>query len=226
MSETNSGEIVQDAADPKVVESSQSQTDLQTEEQMVPLSALKSERAQKQQKEQELQKKEYDIRVLRDHIALMQANQHQAPPKTAFNGMEDTDVVTVGELKGFAQEFERQYQLSIEELQMVQRFPDYQEVVTKYLPDILKDNPKIYDTLKKSQNHELAYFLAKNSEAYRNETKTKKINADAERIVQNSQSAGSLSSVGSSSSIAKLKRYKDMSDADFMKEVHRNMGCA
>lgn len=225
MSETNSGESVQGAADPKQVESSQSQTDLETGEQMVPLAALKSERAQKQQKEQELQKKENDILALREHIALMQANQPQTPAKTPFNGMEDTDVVTVGELRGFAQEFERHYQLSIDELQMVQKYPDYQEVVTKYLPGILKDNPKIFDTLKKSQNHELAYVLAKNSEAYRNENKTKKINADAERIVQNSQSAGSLSSIGSSSSISKIKRYKDMSDSDFMKEVHRNMGC-
>lgn len=191
-----------------------------TEPQMVPLSALQSVRAQKQQKEQENQ-------LLRENMALLQANfsQHVAkPPQDDFEGMSENDVLTVGEAKKFISQFNRQHQLSIEELRMNQRYPDYYETVTKYLPEVLKINPGIQDTLKNSQDFELAYYLAKNSDAYKADNKKRKINADAERIVQNSGKAGSLSSVGSASPISQTKRYKDMSDEDFMKEVSRNLG--
>ena len=114
--------------------------------------------------------------------------------------------------------------MSIQELKMTQQNPDYNDVVTKYLPEVLKNNPKLRKTLSDTQDYELAYYLAKNSDAYKASNKRDKKHADAERIVQNSQSAGSLSSVGSSSTMNTAKRYKDMSDADFQKMANRNMG--
>lgn len=213
-----SGEISAEAAAPPMeAHFEQAEKELQ----QVPLSALQSERAQRQQKEQENQ-------MLRDNMALLQANmqQHQQAQQTndEFGGLSENDVLTVGEAKKFWTNFTRQHQLSIEELRMTQRYPDYQETVSRYLPEILKANPEIYETLKATQNYELAYYLAKNSDPCKSENKKRKINADAERIVQNSSKTGSLSSVGSASPISQSKRYRDMSDEDFMQEVNKNFG--
>jgi len=212
--------VVQEAAAPPSTDSKDAHTEGAEKEQFVPLSALQSERAQRQQKEQELQ-------LIRDHMALLQANQmQQQKPVDDFDGLSDSDVLTVGEAKKALSQFTKQQQLSIEEMRMVQMYPDYQEVVTKYLPEILKENPRIHENLKATQDYQLAYYLAKNSDAYKADNKKRKINADAERIVQNSQKAGSLSSVGSTSPISQAKRYRDMSDQDFMKEVSKNLGYA
>lgn len=214
-----SGEQTMEAAAPLSSASMDSQAEQGSKEQYVPLTALQSERAQRQRMEEEL-------RMIRDHLTLLQANQvqQQAQPKDEFEGLSDSDVLTVGEAKKFMQQFNRQYQMSIEELRMTQKYPDYQEVVTKYLPEVLKANPSLRGTLQQTQDYELAYYLAKNSDSYKGENRKVKMNADAERIVQNSQKAGSLSSMGATTPISHAKRYKDMSDSDFMKEVHKNMG--
>jgi len=186
----------------------------------VPLKALEAERAQRQGLQEEL-------RVIKDHIALMQSQQNQQrqqPQQDEMDGLSDDDVLTVGEAKKYLQKMSAQTNMSIQELKMVQKHPDYQDVVTKYLPDVLKHNPGLRKTLQDSQDFELAYFLAKNSDAYKSETKKATKNADAERIVQNSQQAGSLSSVGSNSAINNARRYKDMSDDEFKATVNRNIG--
>ena len=190
------------------------------QEQNVPLSALQSERTKRQQMEDELQ-------MMKEHLALTKAYQSQpiqTQKKDDFEGLEDGDVMTVGEFKKLSGNMANQFTMTIEELKMAQKHPDYQEVITKYLPDILKTNPGLKNTLKNSQDYELAYYLAKNSDGYKSANKSRKKSADAQRIVENSQKAGSLSSLGSTSAISQAKRYKDMSDADFMMEVNKNLG--
>lgn len=184
----------------------------------VPLDALQSERAERQKLQEELQ-------VMKDHLALMQSqSRQQEKPKDEFEGLQDDDVLTVKDLKKALREKEQQIQMSLREMQMTQKYPDYQQVVTKYLPEVLKNNPSLRDSLMKSQDYELAYYLAKNSDSYKSATKSAKKNADAERIVQNSNRAGSLSSVGQTSPINAAKRYKDMSDKEFMATVNKNLG--
>ncbi|NGX36873.1 MAG: hypothetical protein K1000chlam2_00018 [Chlamydiae bacterium] len=192
----------------------------QKEAQMVPLDALQSERTQRQNLQDEL-------RVIKDHIALMQAqqtSQQQQKPTDEMDAMADDDVLTVGEAKKFLKKMNNQYQSSIEEMKMVQKHPDYQDVVQKYLPEVLKQNPKLRSTLEQSQDYDLAYYLAKNSDTYKSDMKTGKKNQDAERIMQNSQKAGSLSSVGSTAPMNTAKRYKEMNETDFKSLVNRNMG--
>lgn len=185
----------------------------------VPLEALQAERAQRQSLQEEL-------RVIKDHIALMQSQQSQqrAAPKDDFDGVSEDDVLTVGELKKILSQKENQYQMSLQELKMTQKHPDYERVVTQYLPEVLKQNPGLRKTLQSSQDYELAYYLAKNSDAYKAANKQAKKNADAERIVRNANEVGSLSSMGSNSPVNQAKRYKDMSDDDFRKLVNRNSG--
>lgn len=214
-----SGDQISDAADP--VDNAAAESAV-AEDRQVPLDALQAERAERQRLQDELQ-------LVKDNMQLMMAQQRsqhheQSRPQNDFDGLTDDDVLTVGEFKKVFQQKERQYQMSIEELRMTQRHPDYQQVVTQYLPEVLKNNPSLRNTLEQTGDYELAYYLAKNSEGYKSSTKKAKKNADAERIVENAQRAGSLSSVGQTSPINEAKRYRDMSDADFRKQVQKNLG--
>jgi hypothetical protein len=188
------------------------------EEQQVPLDALKSERAERQRLQDEL-------KMIQENMNLMLAQQQrQNKPQEEFSGLQDDDVLTVGEFKKAIGQYEKQYTMSLKELKIAQQHPDYQEVVTKYLPEVLKQNPSLKSSLAASQDFELAYYLAKNSEAYKQAKKQVKKNADAERIVQNSQRAGTISSVGQTSPISEAKRYRDMSDSDFRQLMNKNLG--
>jgi len=196
----------------------QAEANVAQQEQNVPLSALQSERAKRQQMEDEL-------RMIKEHLALSQVKQSTPQKqKDEFEGLEDGDVMTVGEFKKLSGNMANQFKMTIEELKMAQKHPDYQEVITKYLPDVLKQNPGLQSTLQKTQDYELAYFLAKNSDSYRNEKKQSKKSADAQRIVENANKAGSLSSMGSTSPISQAKRWKDMSDDEFKQAVSRHLG--
>lgn len=193
-------------------------SDLQTEqsERQVPLSALESERKQRQQAQDEL-------RLIKDNISLMQNNQ-QAPPPVREPMLNDDDVVTYGEFKKVANEFQNEIKMTLNELQMSKKYNDYDEVVRKYLPQVINDDPDIARTLRATKDHNLAYRLAKTSDGYRQDHKKKEMNSDAERIISNSDQSGNLSSVGGTSPISMAKRYKDMSDADFGKEMAKNLG--
>lgn len=192
------------------------------DQRVVPLSALEAERAKRQQTEDE-------NRMMRDHFALMQAQNAQprapAPQQhDEFEGLTDSDVMTVGDFKKHSQRIANQFGMTIEELKMTQKHPDYQDVVSKYLPELFKTNPGLRESLKKSQDYELAYYLAKNSDTYRKSNTRQERNEDADRIIRNSQQAGSLSSMGSSTPVSQAKRYKDMSDEDFRNLTQKNMG--
>ena len=201
------------------VEQSQPEKAVEGEAQVVPLSALQSERGQRQHLEEEL-------RMIKDHLALMNSNQQPppAPPKDELEGIEDSDVLTYGEAKKLLGKVQKNYQGSIEELKMNQKYPDYQEVIQKYLPEVLKTNPALRRSLEQTQDYELAYHLAKNSDDYKTQKKTQKKSLDAQRIVENSEQAGSLSSLGGTSPISQAKRYKDMKDDEFRELVNRNLG--
>jgi hypothetical protein len=187
----------------------------------VPLDALQAERAERQRLQDEL-------KMVKDNMQLMMASQqHAAPqsqPKDEFDQVSPDDVLTYGDLQKILSKKEQQYQMNLQELRMTQKHPDYQEVVTQYLPEVLKDNPGLRNTLQQTNDYELAYHLAKNSEAYRTANKRAKKNADAQRVVENAQRAGSLSSVGQTSPISEAKRWKEMSDKEFAAAAQRNLG--
>lgn len=206
-----------EAAAPVAEEVNDVQPEQQAERQ-VPLAALESERTQRQQVQEEL-------RLIKDHLSLLQARQNQpAPPQE--ESYADDDVMTFGEFKKLAGKFENNINQKLSELEMSKKYPDYEDVVSKYLPEVIKEDPMIGETLRKSQDYRLAYRLAKSSDSYRKDHKQKTKSADAERLVANSQRSGSLSSVGGTSPINMSKRYRDMSDDDFRREINKNLGYA
>lgn len=211
----DSGEQVEAAA--PVDDVSSEPVEQTHEAQKVPLDALQAERAERQRLQEE-------IREVRENLALLRTSQKVEAPKDDLNNLADDDVFTVGEAKKFLGQMNSNYQMSLQEIKMMQKHPDYQETVTKYLPEVLKQNPGLRKTLEQTQDFELAYYLAKNSDSFKASNKSAKKNADAERIVQNANRAGSLSSVGHTSPISEAKRYKDMSDSEFRDLMGRNSG--
>jgi hypothetical protein len=209
--EFSSGENLEAAAPSEV------STDTQQQPQYVPLDALKAERAERQRLEDQ-------VKNLNDQFALLAAATQKPQQQEKLDLLNDDDVLTVGEAKKHLQAMQQNMSMSIAELKMVQQHPDYQEVITQYLPEVLKTNPGLQKTLQATQDFELAYYLAKNSEGYKKAKSTVKKNEDAERILQNAQRPGSLSAVGQSSSMSNAKSYKTMSDDEFRKLASKNVG--
>jgi len=214
-----SGEQNLEAAAPSNSYAEDSRTESVNEGQSVPLSALQSEREARQNLQEEL-------KMIKDHLALMQSSQQsqRQPVKDEFDGMDDGDVLTLGEAKKLLGKVDQTYRQSIEEMRMAQKHPDYQEVIRKYLPEVLKENPSLRRSLETNPDYELAYYLAKNSAHYQSEHKKVKKSADAEKILANSSQAGSLSSMGGSTPVSQAKKYKDMSEKEFKELMNRNLG--
>jgi hypothetical protein len=189
------------------------------EPQMVPVTALQAERRERQQLQE-------NLKLLQDHVSLLQAQQH---PKQAeadpLSSLSDNDVLTVGEAKKFIQNFSREQKLAVEELKISQANPDYNEVVKKYLPDVLKNDPELKDVIMNAPNpYKAAYHLAKRSDAYLQDQRVSQRSPEAQKAVQNLARPGNLSAVGHGSAGVPGTSYKTMSDADFMKMANKNLG--
>lgn len=187
-------------------------------EQMVPVTALQAERRERQQLQE-------NIKILQDHLALMQANQAKKPEPEGLDSLRDDDVLTVGEAKKFIGTFQRQQQMAVEELKIAQQYPDYSDVVRKYLPNVLKDDPDLKDVIMNAPNpYKAAYYLAKRSDSYLQEQRNTQRSPEAKQAAANLQRPGNLSAVGQSIPASQASNWKQMSDADFMKYANRNLG--
>lgn len=219
MSDEETG--VLEAAAPAVEEISTNQPEVSTAEQMVPVAALQAERQARQQLQEE-------IRAIRENMNMLAHQSRPQPtpqPQEEEEVWEDDDVLTVRQFKKALQPA----QVALAEMQMYRKYPDYEEVITKHLPEVIQKQPELRQTLLKTQDYNLAYYLAKNSDSYRKaqeEAQPKaqpKSHPDAERIVANAERPGSLSSVAKSSTINDAKKWSQMSDEEFRKHVSRHL---
>lgn len=195
------------------------------QEEQLPEEVAVTQEAQVQEEtvhsERNLREDERD-RLLRDHIELLKAQQAPKPrqkePEVNFES--DDDIFTVGQAKKAFKELQR----ANEELRVAAKHKDYEEVITKYLPEAIKENPAIRSWLERDDApYEKAYFLAKKSDAYLRDRVAKTRSDDAKKLAKNTSSTGSLSSVGSNSSARGTVDYKNMSDDDFDQLVAKNL---
>lgn len=210
------GALAEAAAQPDL----QSQPVMETQqENMVPVAALQAERRERQQLQE-------NVKLLQDHLALLQANQgKQQGKQDEFDNLSDQDVLTVGEAKKFISNFQREQQMAVQELKIAQQYPDYNEVVRKYLPNVLKEDPELKDVIMSAPDpYKTAYYLAKRSDSYLQEQRNANRSPEAKQAVANLQRPGNLSSVGQTVPSSQVSPWKQMSDADFMKQVNRNLG--
>src|SRR3990172_10540630 len=183
------------------------------QEQLVPVSALQAERRERQQAQESL-------KLMQDHVQLLQANQAKAASEPA-DTLRDDDVLTVGEAKRSLAQEKQQTQSELLELKMQQAFPDYGDVVRQFLPHVLKEDPELREEIQRAINpYRMAYKLAKRSDAYQKAQKEKMSSPEAAKAIANAQRPGNLSSVGSVSPSSGVSNWKHMSDAEFMKAVN------
>ena len=82
-----------------------------------------------QEQKQQNESLQQELRLIKDHLSLLQANQSRIPEKKVdeFEGIDDGEVMTVGQFKAVAQKYNSQLRMSVEELKISQKYSDYQE---------------------------------------------------------------------------------------------------
>jgi hypothetical protein len=169
------------------------------DQKMVPLAALEDERGKRQAAEER-------VRTVEEQNALYRANvpgpdvrreSEPAKEKDLFEGMDEGDVMTVGEFKrimgkereNFNKEKENFSQSIggfISEVQMMIGNPDYKEVISKNLPNVLKTKPHLAAAIKSSQNpYLLAYELGKLDPEYGRGKGAGELDKNARKIIDN-----------------------------------------
>ena len=152
-----------------------------------------------------------------------------------FEGMEDDDVLTAGDVKKIVGALTKATPKSdasntaIAEISVMLKNPDYEEVVKTYLPELLKEKPHLASAIRKSDNPYLtALDLAKTSAKYVKDKAAKDTAAnktDAEKLKEAELAAQkakeNLEKVksghefsGSSGGLGKAQEYENMSDDD------------
>lgn len=181
--------------------------------------------------ERELERREYQLQL--DMLRANRNEPQQPPPKQneLFPGMKDEDIFNVGEFKKAWETIERDYtareqahKAKIEELQVQQQFPDYAEVMNKYLTPYIQQKPHLVNEILKAENKALfAYEIGKMAQQIEQlkAPPPPAVNPNAQRIVENSRKVGTLSQAGGQGALSKADYYATMSDAEFMKLASR-----
>lgn len=178
--------------------------------------------------ERETEKREYQ-----QQLELLHANLNSRQPvnsepqrsKRMFDGMEETDIPNVSEIRKAWEQRESEYQAKIEELEIAQRYPDYAEVLEKYLVPLIKEKPHLAGGIQGASNKALfAYELGKMRQQQVAQQVATPKSTVAQKIVENSRKPGTLSSAGGQGALSKADYYASMSDTDFMQFASRNLG--
>lgn len=178
----------------------------------------------KSEKDQE--KKEYQLQI--DMLRANLQDRNKAPelkPQRMFEGMDESDVPNVKEIRGEWEKRENAYQERIAELEVQQKYSDYNEVVSKYIPSLAKENPLFLEGLNHSSNKSLyAYQLAKMAQKLDQPTQNiAPVNENAQRIVANAAKPRTLSSAGGQSAINQADYISSMSDQEFYTFAKRHL---
>ena len=196
-----------------------------------------SDKVEKLQAERDADRKEFEMQLhmLRaNSVAKPQSNEEK--PKSMFEGMGDTEIPNVSEIRKEWSLREQQYQAQIEELQVAQYHPDYAEVVERFAAPLLKEKPSLLNAVLASQNKALTLYeigkLAQQTKQLQEKvsasapppTQGTPPSSIAQKIVENSKKPGTLSSMGGQSTLSKADYFASMSDADFMKMASKNLG--
>lgn len=206
------------------------------DQKMVPLAALEDERSKRQGLEEK-------VRTLEENLALYKANVNLSEPgirrepeqpkeKDLFEGMDEGDVMTVGEFKRIAakqaeafnkekEDFGRNIGGFISEVQMMLWNPDYKEVISKNLPAVLKAKPHLAAAIKSSQNpYVLAYELGKLDPEYGKGKAGDQIDKNAQKIIDN-LGKPQLGGAKGGGGLDMVSQYSNLSDEQLEERIAR-----
>jgi len=189
-----------------------------------------------QKAEREAERRRYEQELFEMKYQLNQQMQSQKQPeKSALDGLDNSDLMTVEAYKKAQHEQQMRYQeelntLRYENLENRARLQhsDYNEVMEKYSIPFLRENRDFARAFQAAENPaEFAYQLGRMQQGTQSapqhvvETQARE---NAERIVQNARKPGTLSSArGGQPSLSKADYYASMSESDFAQFVQRNL---
>lgn len=223
----NAGEIAEAAAQPGIEEASG------IEPKMVPLEALEKIRSELKDLKDENVNLRRNVQTYSDHFEMLKNQYTQSKPQQdEFSGMQDDEFLTVGQAKKLAEQMQKynqqmvaQTQQSTAELQMMAAAPDYKEVIEKYLPLAIEEDPDLKSEIQNSANpYKYAYKMAKRSSAYMKDSAKKNLSPQSQKVLDNYTKPQSLSAVGTNAPVTGVGKYKSMSNEDFRKLVAQNTG--
>ncbi len=145
-----------------------------------------------------------EIKLMRDHFDLMSKKLNQKP--VAEDEYRDP-------VESLQQELSAQ-RIALEEARVMAKYNDYQDVITKYLPQALKENPSLARELSPT-SFETAYQVAKSSKAYLKDKAFSPKTPEAKKIVDNTEKIGSVSGIGTATAGSSEPNFLNMSDEEF-----------
>lgn len=140
-----------------------------------------------------------EMKLMRDHLALL--NRRNQAPVAQEEYVDPIDKLT---------KEQQQLRVELAEAKMIAKHNDFEEIITRYLPEAIKEEPSIANWLTPT-DYDKAYYLAKKSSAYLRDKafKPKAANKEPEKI-------GSISGVGSATAGSSEPNFLTMSDEQFM----------
>lgn len=176
--------------------------------------------------ERESERREYQLQMelLRANIANKGQQESPKPERKFLEGMEESDIPNVAELRKEWEARESNYVARLEELQVAQQHPDYAEVIEKYALPLVKAKPHLAEGIQGATNKALfAYELGKMAQQMQAPQVQAQRSEKAERIIENSKKPGTLSQAGGQGALSKADYYATMSDQEFMKFANRHL---
>lgn len=197
--------------------------------------AIREELRYKKEENDELRKKLDDnqayfqkqIEELRS--SLPQQSRPEPKEKRYFEGMEKDYVASVGEIESAFEKHERSIREQMDELSVMQKYPDYHDVLQNDFMSLVKDKPYLAQMIQSSPNKALAAYelglMARNTRSQMNTQPVQTMTGAerAQKIVQNAQKPGNIANVGGSPVLSKADYYAQMSDSEFMKLARQNL---
>lgn len=186
----------------------------------------------KQDREAEKRDHQLQLDMLRANLNKQQSQKEQPQAIKPFDGMEDSDVPNVAEIRREWQNLQHErkaqeaaYQARLEELQVQQMYPDYAEVIEKFALPLVKQKPHLAEGIQGASNKALmAYEIGKMAQQLQQQTQaTTSKSETAKRIIDNSRKPGTLSQAGGQAALSKADYFATMSDQEFMKFATKNL---
>lgn len=147
-----------------------------------------------------------------------------------LDSLASDDIVTVGQARKLAEKIaERAASKLLKEKEVASmednvsfKYPDYSDVVTKYIPKIIKDDPDLAEAIRNSPNPYLtAYKIAKKSYFYKEGLENSNKGSQAtQKVLENSSKPQSVHSQGYQGALSDAKKFENnILSAERKKEV-------
>lgn len=129
-------------------------------DQTVPVAALQRERQARQAEQQKRENMEQRLQTMEQQNSGGQKQQQSNDP---LEGLDDDEPLTASQVRQIREQDQARTQAAMAEIQMRQKFPDYDDVIKNYLPQKIQENPSLQNAFNPNDPNDMvkAYELGK-----------------------------------------------------------------